>query len=314
MAISCFYIPSVNVIGQHALDEALNFLQERGFRRALIVTDQGLVRMGVAQTLSDALARRDINAVIYDETHPNPTTTNVEAGLALLRRHDSECVISLGGGSPHDCAKAIALVAANGGDIRDYEGVDRSAAPQLPMVAINTTAGTASEMTRFCIITDEVRHIKMAIVDKHVTPLLSVNDPLLMRAMPASLTAATGMIATMAAVESGWGTSKLARVNTNLFGMKCSSSSCNSGPGKVKGYLHFASVKESVSAYVYNLNTHPAYKSFRSSRAQLRKTDTTLTAKNMIHKLKGYSTRGVSYNNFLLAMYQSNQHLMVATN
>ncbi len=122
------------------------------------------------------------------------------------------------------------------------------------------------------------------------------------------------MIATMAAVESGWGTSKLARVNTNLFGMKCSSSSCNSGPGKVKGYLHFASVKESVSAYVYNLNTHPAYKSFRSSRAQLRKTDTTLTAKNMIHKLKGYSTRGVSYNNFLLAMYQSNQHLMVATN
>lgn len=201
MAISCFYIPSVNVIGQHALDEALNFLQERGFRRALIVTDQGLVRMGVAQTLSDALARRDINAVIYDETHPNPTTTNVEAGLALLRRHDSECVISLGGGSPHDCAKAIALVAANGGDIRDYEGVDRSAAPQLPMVAINTTAGTASEMTRFCIITDEVRHIKMAIVDKHVTPLLSVNDPLLMRAMPASLTAATGMDALTHAIE-----------------------------------------------------------------------------------------------------------------
>lgn len=78
-------------------------------------------------------------------------------------------MISLGGGSPHDCAKGIALVAANGGDIRDYEGVDRSAKPQLPMIAINTTAGTASEMTRFCIITDEARHIKMAIVDKHVT-------------------------------------------------------------------------------------------------------------------------------------------------
>ena len=69
-------------------------------------------------------------------------------------------------------------MAANGGDIRDYEGVDRSAKPQLPMIAINTTAGTASEMTRFCIITDEARHIKMAIVDKHVTPLLSVNDSL----------------------------------------------------------------------------------------------------------------------------------------
>ncbi|WP_163416109.1 iron-containing alcohol dehydrogenase, partial [Escherichia coli] len=81
-----------------------------------------------------------------------------------------------GGGSPHDCAKGMALVAANGGKIADYEGVDRSEHPQLPLIAINTTAGTASEMTRFCIITDTARHIKMAIVDKNVTPILSVND------------------------------------------------------------------------------------------------------------------------------------------
>lgn len=92
-------------------------------------------------------------------------------------------------------------MAANGGDIRDYEGVDRSAKPQLPMIAINTTAGTASEMTRFCIITDEARHIKMAIVDKHVTPLLSVNDSSLMIGMPKSLTAATGMDALTHAIE-----------------------------------------------------------------------------------------------------------------
>lgn len=92
-------------------------------------------------------------------------------------------------------------MAANGGDIRDYEGVDRSAKPQLPMIAINTTAGTASEMTRFCIITDEARHIKMAIVDKHVTPLLSVNDSSLMVGMPKSLTAATGMDALTHAIE-----------------------------------------------------------------------------------------------------------------
>lgn len=92
-------------------------------------------------------------------------------------------------------------MAANGGDIRDYEGVDRSAKPQLPMIAINTTAGTASEMTRFCIITDVDRHIKMAIVDKHVTPLLSVNDSSLMIGMPKSLTAATGMDALTHAIE-----------------------------------------------------------------------------------------------------------------
>ena len=109
--------------------------------------------------------------------------------------------MSLGGGSPHDCAKGIALVATNGGEIKDYEGVDVSGKPQLPLVAINTTAGTASEITRFCIITDEKRHVKMAIVDKNTTPIMSVNDSALMKGMPASLTAATGMDALTHAVE-----------------------------------------------------------------------------------------------------------------
>ena len=126
---------------------------------------------------------------------------NVRAGLAQLKAEQCDFVISLGGGSPHDCAKGIALCATNGGEIADYEGVDRSAKPQLPLVAINTTAGTASEMTRFCIITDETRHIKMAIVDRNVTPILSVNDPELMLAKPKGLTAATGMDALTHAVE-----------------------------------------------------------------------------------------------------------------
>lgn len=101
----------------------------------------------------------------------------------------------------HDCAKGIALVAANGGDICDYEGVDCFAKPQLLMIAINTTAGTALEMTCFCIITDEARYIKMAIVDKHVTLLLFVNDFLLMIGMLKLLTAATGMDALTHAIE-----------------------------------------------------------------------------------------------------------------
>ena len=121
----------------------------------------------------------------------------------------------------------------------------------------------------------------------------------------------TNMVATMAAAESGWGTSKLARSNNNLFGMKCSKRHCNSEPGKVKGYLHYDSVEEGVNSYVTNLNTHPAYKSFRKSRAQLRKADQEVTASNMIHKLKGYSTKGSSYNNYLFAMYQTNQRFMV---
>ena len=201
MAASTFFIPSVNVIGADALKDAMNTMAEYGFRRTLIVTDAMLTKLGMAGDIQKALQEHDISSVIYDGTHPNPTTSNVAAGLKMLKENDCDSVISLGGGSPHDCAKGIALVAANGGDIRDYEGVDRSAKPQLPMIAINTTAGTASEMTRFCIITDEVCHIKMAIVDKHVTPLLSVNDSSLMVGMPKSLTAATGMDALTHAIE-----------------------------------------------------------------------------------------------------------------
>ncbi|PWB33956.1 L-threonine dehydrogenase [Pseudomonas sp. SDI] len=198
---STFFIPAVNIMGIDCLNEALEAIVGYGFRKALIVTDAGLAKAGIAERLAEQLAVRDINAVVFDGAKPNPSIANVEQGLALLQREGCDCVISLGGGSPHDCAKGIALCATNGGHIRDYEGVDRSAKPQLPLIAINTTAGTASEMTRFCIITDEARHVKMAIVDRNVTPLLSVNDPALMVGMPKSLTAATGMDALTHAIE-----------------------------------------------------------------------------------------------------------------
>lgn len=196
-----FFIPAVNMMGVGSLDEAIAALRQYQFRRALIVTDAGLAKAGVADKVAGMLAREDIQSVVFDGAKPNPTVGNVEAGLAMLRERQCDFVISLGGGSPHDCAKGIALCATNGGHIADYEGVDQSKKPQLPLVAINTTAGTASEMTRFCIITDEKRHVKMAIVDRNVTPLLSVNDPALMVAMPQGLTAATGMDALTHATE-----------------------------------------------------------------------------------------------------------------
>lgn len=101
----------------------------------------------------------------------------------------------------------------------------------------------------------------------------------------------------------------LARENNNLFGMKCGAGRCR---GAMKGYSQFESVEQSVQAYVTNLNTHPAYSSFRKSRLQLRKADQEVTASTMIHKLKGYSTKGSSYNNYLFAMYQDNQRLIAA--
>ncbi|MGI2259823.1 L-threonine dehydrogenase [Shewanella sp. GXUN23E] len=196
-----FFIPSVNTLGQGALDDAINDINALGFKHALIVTDKPLVEIGLAGELIEKLGAGGIQSTLFDGVQPNPTVGNVEAGLKLLTDNGCDFVISFGGGSPHDCAKGIALVATNGGSIKDYEGVDKSAKPQLPLVAINTTAGTASEMTRFCIITDEARHIKMAIVDKHTTPLLSVNDPELMLKKPAGLTAATGMDALTHAIE-----------------------------------------------------------------------------------------------------------------
>ncbi|SDB51655.1 alcohol dehydrogenase [Pseudomonas sp. NFACC23-1] len=198
---STFFIPAVNIMGLGCLDEAMTAIRNYGFRKALIVTDAGLAKAGVATKVAELLAIQDVDSVIFDGAKPNPSIANVELGLGLLKESQCDFVVSLGGGSPHDCAKGIALCATNGGQIRDYEGVDRSSKPQLPLIAINTTAGTASEMTRFCIITDETRHVKMAIVDRNVTPLMSVNDPALMVAMPKGLTAATGMDALTHAIE-----------------------------------------------------------------------------------------------------------------
>ncbi|MDN3695949.1 L-threonine dehydrogenase [Vibrio cortegadensis] len=198
---SAFFIPAINLMGAGCLTDAADSIKSQGFKKGLIVTDKVLNQIGVVKQVQDLLNEREVATVVFDGTQPNPTTGNVKAGLELLSANECDFVISLGGGSPHDCAKGVALVAANGGEIGDYEGVDQSAKPMLPLIAINTTAGTASEMTRFCIITDEARHIKMAIVDKHTTPLISVNDPMLMLAKPASLTAATGMDALTHAIE-----------------------------------------------------------------------------------------------------------------
>lgn len=201
MAAFSFFMPPVNLMGEGCLDTIGTEITQRGLSKALIVTDKPMVELGIAKQVTDILEASNIEFAIFDEVVPNPTDKNVEAGVALLQEVNADFVISLGGGSPHDCAKGIALVATNGGRINDFEGVNKSEHPQLPLIAINTTSGTASEITRFCIITDTDRHIKMAIVDWHTTPIISVNDANLMKLMPPGLTAATGMDALTHAVE-----------------------------------------------------------------------------------------------------------------
>lgn len=201
MSVYGFFMPTVNLMGAGAVKEIGERIKSLGKTKALIVTDAGLHKFGVADQIAGYIREAGIQAEIFPGAEPNPTDKNVEAGLAAFSSQGCDVIVSLGGGSSHDCAKGIAIVAANGGTIYDYEGVDRSEKPSVPIVAVNTTSGTASEITRFCIITDTNRYVKMAIVDKHVTPAISINDPVLTVKKPPALTAATGMDALTHAVE-----------------------------------------------------------------------------------------------------------------
>ena len=196
-----YFIPSVTLIGIGAAKEIPAKIKALGGSKPLIVTDKGITASGITKQITDLLDGAGMNYVVYDETIPNPTDTNVHDGVKVYQDSGCDSLITLGGGSSHDCGKGVGLVIANGGKIHDFEGVDKSSNPMPPYVAVNTTAGTASEMTRFCIITDTSRKVKMAIVDWRVTPGIALDDPLLMIGMPPSLTAATGMDALTHAVE-----------------------------------------------------------------------------------------------------------------
>jgi len=198
---SIFFMPNKSLLGEGALQGAVGQIKSMGLTKALIVTDKVLVKVGAVDALTSLLEETGITFCVYDGCEPNPTRGQVNDGVKIAKANGCDLIISFGGGSPHDCAKAIGMLCTNGGDCRDYEGVDKSTKPMLPLVAVNTTAGTAAEMTRFCIITDEERHVKMAIVDWRLMPTMAVNDPKLMVGMPKSLTAATGMDALTHCIE-----------------------------------------------------------------------------------------------------------------
>ncbi|MGC8492268.1 MAG: iron-containing alcohol dehydrogenase [Syntrophobacteraceae bacterium] len=197
-----FFIPTVTLMGIGSHKELGNQIKALGGKKPFICTDKGITKAGLTEKIV-SLIREDagVESVVFDETVPNPTDVNVHDALKVYKDNGCDMIISLGGGSSHDCAKGVGIVATNGGSIREYEGVDKSSKSMPPFIAVNTTAGTASEMTRFCIITDTSRKVKMAIVDWRVTPNVAINDPLLMAGMPPALTAATGMDALTHSVE-----------------------------------------------------------------------------------------------------------------
>lgn len=196
-----FFMPNINLIGFGAAEIVGEQVKMFGGKKAFIVTDKKLVKSGIPERIKSNIEKSGIETIIWDGTDPNPTDKNVQDGVEAYKKNNCNIIISVGGGSPHDCAKAIRIIADNGGNIREYEGVNKSQKSATALIAVNTTAGTASEITRFCIITDTSRKVKMAIVDWRCTPSISVNDPVLTKQMPPSLTAATGMDALTHAVE-----------------------------------------------------------------------------------------------------------------
>lgn len=196
-----YRIPAVNLMGRGCLAELKDEIKVLGCKKALVVSDKFLTQNGTVEKVVSLLDEVGIAYVLYNDVKQNPTVANVEGGLELLKKEKCDFVVSIGGGSPQDCGKAIAVLATNGGKITDYEGVNKSEKRCLPIVAIATTAGTSAEVTINYVITDEERRVKMIMVDRNTLASITVNDPELMLSKPANLTAATGMDALTHAME-----------------------------------------------------------------------------------------------------------------
>ncbi|SON49761.1 iron-containing alcohol dehydrogenase [Vibrio tapetis] len=195
-------LPKLSLSGVGAVAESVAVLDAQPVKKAMIVTDKNLIELGILDSLYVSLDEKGFDYVTFDAVTPNPTVTLVNDGLEFYKQNNCDCFIAVGGGSPIDCAKAIRIVASNEGDITEYNGVGLVKNEGAFFIAINTTAGTAAEMTSNSVITDEVNQVKMVLVDAKQIPSVSVNDPSLMIGLPASVTAATGMDALTHAIES----------------------------------------------------------------------------------------------------------------
>lgn len=189
--------------GKGAIENVPTEFKARGFKKAAVITDKDLVKFEVATKVTKLLDEAGVDYALYDGIVPNPTIQNVKDGLAFVQEAQADCIIAIGGGSPIDTAKAIAIIATNPefSDVISLEGVADTKHPCLPILAVPTTSGTAAEVTINYVITDEDNHRKFVCVDPHDIPLVAFVDSDMMMGMPKSLTAATGMDAMTHAIE-----------------------------------------------------------------------------------------------------------------
>ncbi len=199
--IATVTMPRLLYIGGGAVAEVTTALARLGVGRPLIVTDRFMASSGILAKLTDRLDAAGIAWQVFADTVPDPTTEVVEAGVALMRGGAYDSLIALGGGSPIDTAKAMSVLAANGGRMRDYKVPNEIPRSGLPLVAIPTTAGTGSEVTRFTVITDSEQDEKMLIMGLACCPAAAIVDYELTLSMPWRLTADTGLDSLTHAIE-----------------------------------------------------------------------------------------------------------------
>lgn len=196
-----FHAPEI-VFGEHAMVEAAYAVGRLGGRQPLLVTDAGLLAAGWVDELTGHLRAQGLSPHVWSALTPNPKDHEVAAGSRAYREHGCDVLIALGGGSVIDAAKGIAILAANGGDILDYEGIDRADLPIPPLVVLPSTAGSGADVSQFCVVTDTERRTKITIIGRSLVPDVTVIDPRLLTTMPAELAAATGLDALTHGIES----------------------------------------------------------------------------------------------------------------
>lgn len=201
--VNRFILNEVSYFGPGARKELPGVVARLGYKKALVVTDKGLMKFGVAKMVLDVLDEAAIPYEIYDEVKPNPTVTNVKMGVEACKNAEADFIIAIGGGSSMDTAKGIGIICNNPefSDVISLEGVADTKKKTVPIIALPTTAGTAAETTINYVIIDEEKQKKMVCVDPNDIPAVAIIDAELMYSLPKSLTAATGMDAMTHAIE-----------------------------------------------------------------------------------------------------------------
>lgn len=195
-----FMVPEI-IFGVGSLAELGNVLQRIGVARPLLVTDPGVRAAGWVGRAMSYLDKCNLDVAVWDGVTSNPKDFEIVCGLERFREWDGDALVSIGGGSCIDAAKAIAILSTNGGTIFDYEGVDRVSLPIPPMVMVPSTGGTGADVSQFCIITDTTRRLKATIGGRALVPDVSITDPYLLTTMPQEISAYTALDALAHAIE-----------------------------------------------------------------------------------------------------------------